>query len=121
MHKFRGLKFLAGLGLAAGVGLMFCRMAEMRHEMLAEEARDPQAAGERRRFGHGHWHRGYPPMFDYWHRQAHAQENTAGVQPAPVCYREREGGGKHPAEERPQSAGDEPERADPVQPVVARR
>jgi len=74
MHKFRGLKFLAGLGLAAGVGLMFCRMAEMRHEMLAEEARDPQAAGERRHFGHGHWHRGYPPMFDYWHRQAHAQD-----------------------------------------------
>ena len=76
MHKFMGLKFLVGLGLAAGAGLVLSRMAEMRHEMLTEDARDPQAPGEHRHLGHGHWHKGPPPMFEYWHRQAHAQDQA---------------------------------------------
>jgi hypothetical protein len=82
MHKFMGLKFLAGLGLVAGAGLMVCRMAEMRHEMLAEGAHGPQASGEPQdfrghHFGHGHCRRGVPPMFEYWHQRAHAQEQAA--------------------------------------------
>ncbi len=79
MHKFMGLKFLAGLGLLAGVGLVACRMAEFRHEMLtegADEAEDPRG---HHHLGHGHWHRRVPPMFEYWHRQAHAQDQA----PAP--------------------------------------
>jgi hypothetical protein len=78
MHKLMGLKFLAGVGLAAGAGLMLCRMAELRHEILAEGARGPQGQGEHR-LGHGHWRKGFPPMFEYWHRQAHAQDQA----PAP--------------------------------------
>jgi len=93
MHKFMGLKFLAGLGLAAGAGLVLCRMAELRHEMLAEATRDPQAQGEHRHFGHGRWHKGYPPMFDYWHRQAHAQDQA----PTPEADKPK------PAAEAPQA------------------
>ena len=88
MHKFMGLKFLAGLGLVAGAGLMVCRMAELRHEMLAEGARGPQGAGEPQRFGgyhlgHGHWRRGVPPMFEYWHQRAHEQEKASTPAPEP--------------------------------------
>ena len=81
MHKFMGLKFLAGLGLVAGAGLMVCRMAEMRHELMAEGAHGPQGEGEPHHFGrgHGHWRTGVPPMFEYWHKRAHAQDQA----PAP--------------------------------------
>jgi hypothetical protein len=59
-------------------------MAELRHEMLAEGAREPQGPGEPQGFGgrhlgYRHWHRRVPPMFEYWHRQAHAQDQA----PAP--------------------------------------
>jgi hypothetical protein len=80
MHKFMGLKFLAGLGLVAGAGLMACRMAEMRHEFMAEGAQGTQSQGEHH-FGHGHWRRGaVPPMFAYWHRQAHAQDQAPAAE-----------------------------------------
>ena len=84
MHKFVGLKLMFGLGLVAGAGLMACRMAELRHEVLAEGAPGPQP----HRLGHGHWHRHVPPMFDYWHRQAHAHDSapapeTDKAKPAP--------------------------------------
>ena len=53
MHRHIATKVLLGLGLVAG----------------------PVAAGE----GHG-WHRrwakGYPPMFEEWHRRMHAQEKA---------------------------------------------
>ncbi len=82
MHRFMGLKFLAGLGLLAGVGLVACRMAELRHEMLTEGDREGDGPGGPREFSghhhlrHGHWHRRVPPMFEYWHRQAHAQDQA---------------------------------------------
>jgi hypothetical protein len=75
MHKFIGLKVLTGLGLMVGAGLVASRMAELRHEMLAEGENGP----ERHHLGHGHWRRRVPPMFEYWHRQAHAQDQA----PAP--------------------------------------
>ena len=81
MHKFMGLKFLAGLGLLAGAGLVVCRMAELRHEMLTEGAPGPEGPGEPHGFGghhlgHRHWRRGVPPMFEYWHQRAHAQDQA---------------------------------------------
>ena len=99
MHKFMGLKFLAGLGLLAGVGLVACRMAEVRHEMLTEGAREPQGPGGPQDFsghhhlGHGHWHRRVPPMFEYWHRQAHAQDQA----PAPEADKAKAASASEPA------------------------
>ncbi len=31
---------------------------------------------------HGPWGKGFPPMFDEWHRQAHAQEPSQGTSPS---------------------------------------
>jgi hypothetical protein len=85
MHKFIGLKVLAGLGLMAGAGLMALRMSEIRHELMAEGAQGPQAPGEHRHhLRHGAWRRhGVPPMFEYWHEQAHAHQAAAEQTPAP--------------------------------------
>ena len=57
---------------------MAYRMAEMRHEMLAEGApHGPEGSGEHHFGHHGHWRRGVPPMFEYWHQRAHAQDQAA--------------------------------------------
>lgn len=73
MHRHMGTKILFGLGLAAGAGMLLHRMAEHRPAFApgapGAAPTDPSAGyGWQRRWAHG-----YPPIFDAWHQQAHAQ------------------------------------------------
>jgi hypothetical protein len=80
MHKHRAFGALIGLGLAAGVGMALGRMmAHYRYAYEHEGTVDtPGTPEHRHEFRHGFkhmpWRKGYPPMFEEWHRRAHAQD-----------------------------------------------
>ena len=88
MHRHMGMKVLFGLGMAAGAGMLLHRMSE--RECCAGAGVEAGAQpGHFSRFGHGEhsehserhgwqrrWAGGFPPIFEEWHQQAHAQEKA---------------------------------------------
>ena len=54
-------------------GLVFGLMRRLLWHRHWDEAGGPHGPGYRRWHGPWGWNKGYPPMFDEWHRQAHTQ------------------------------------------------
>ena len=87
MHRHGMFGALIGLGLAAGVGMVLGRMSAYHHHFAYEAEGKAEEPGEEHRhefrhgFRHAPWRRGYPPMFEEWHRRMHEQE-TAEAKPA---------------------------------------
>ena len=76
MHRHMATKVLFGLGLVAGASMLMHRLAEHRYGV----APGPVSPHERHGW-HRAWDKGYPPIFEAWHRQAHAQQDQP---PAPA-------------------------------------
>jgi hypothetical protein len=74
MHRHMATKVLVGLGLAAGASMLMHRLAEHRCDI----APGPLGPGERHGW-HRAWTKGYPLIFEDWHRQAHAQQDQTST------------------------------------------
>lgn len=78
MHRHGAFGALIGLGLAAGAGMMLGRMMAFHRYAYEREAGAGTPGNGEPRYGFKHvaWRRGYPPVFEEWHRRAHADEKA---------------------------------------------